>query len=190
MQWDGATQHVLRTRPIEQARWRAARSAGRRPRGSLLSASVALSAGLAIALSNASVPSASARQGLRARAASAVSVKDVGHLRLVKSSGSQLIDEGTATGTIPGKVRIVFVYDGDPTVEAQITISGHGDSLQAHATGRLSSPTSASPSFKGALTITGGGGRYAHAHGNGQLYGVFYRRSYAMTVQTEGTLHY
>jgi hypothetical protein len=149
-----------------------------------------VSAGLAIAVSLAGTPSANARQGLRARAASAVGVKDEGHLRLVKSSGSQLIDEGTATGTIPGKVRIVFVYDGNPMVDAQITIYGHGGSLQAHATGRLSSPTSASPSFRGALTITGGGGRYAHAHGSGQLYGVFYRRSYAMTVQTEGTLRY
>lgn len=101
-----------------------------------------------------------------------------------------MIDEGLATGTIPGKVRIVFVYDGDPTVSAQITIYGHSGTLRAHAIGHLSSPTSPSPSFSGALTITTGDGRYAHAHGDGHLYGVFYRRSYAITVQTEGTLDY
>jgi len=125
-----------------------------------------------------------------ARVAGAVSVKDEGYLRLVKSSGSLLIDEGSAHGTIPGKVRIRFVYDGNPAVTAQITIYGRAGSIQARASGRLSSPTSPSPSFKGTLTISGGSGRYVRAHGGGTLYGVFYRRSYAMTVQTEGTLRY
>jgi hypothetical protein len=124
-----------------------------------------------------------------ATASGRVSVKDEGYLRLVKSSGSLLIDEGSAHGTIPGKVRVRFVYDGNPTVSAQITIYGHAGSIQAHATGHLSSPTDPSPSFKGTLTISGGSGRYLHAHGSGTLYGVFYRRSYAMTVQTEGALH-
>jgi hypothetical protein len=158
---------------------------------------ILLAIGLAVIPALALAPTTSARrsrlgagQSANARAADAENIKDEGRLRLVKSSGSQLIDEGPASGTIPGKVRIVFAYNGDPTVSAQITIYGHGGTLQAHATGHLSSPTSASPSFKGTLTITGGDGRYAHAHGAGQLYGVFYRRSYAITVQTEGTLHY
>lgn len=126
----------------------------------------------------------------RGHSARSISVRDEGRLRLVKSSGSQLIDEGPATGTIPGTARIVFVYNGNPTVSARITINGRGGSIEAHGTGRLSNPSSSSPSFKGALTITAGGGRYARAHGSGQLYGVFYRRSYAITVQTRGTLDY
>jgi hypothetical protein len=134
--------------------------------------------------------SAIASETPSARTASTMYVKDEGRLRLTKSSGSTLIDEGPATGTIPGKVRIVFVYDGNPTVGAQITIYGHSGTIQAHGTGRLSSPASPSPSFKGTLTIAGGAGRYAHASGTGQMYGVFYRRSYALTVQTQGTLRY
>jgi hypothetical protein len=134
--------------------------------------------------------SASATAAWRARAARTVSVKDEGYLHLVRSSGSLLIDEGSAHGTIPGTVNIRFVYDGSPTVSAQITIYSHAGRIQGHGNGRLSSPTSASPSFKGSLTITGGSGRYAHARGGGSFYGVFYRRSYAITVQTEGTLHY
>jgi hypothetical protein len=151
---------------------------------SLLAASV-LACGI---LTGAS--SASAGPTPRASSARTLNVKDEGRLRLVKSSGSQLIDEGPASGTIPGTVRIVFVYDGNPTVSAQITIYGHSGSIQAHGTADLSSPTSASPSFKGTLAIAGGAGRYAHARGSGQLYGVFYRRSYAITVQTQGTLRY
>ncbi|HEV7529193.1 MAG TPA: autotransporter [Solirubrobacteraceae bacterium] len=125
-----------------------------------------------------------------ARIAGSTSVKDAGYLRLVRSSGSLLIDEGRVRGTLPGTVNIRFVYNGNPSVSAQITISAHAGKVQARGSGRLSSPTSASPSFAGTLTITGGSGRYAHARGSGKMFGVFYRRSYAITVQTEGTLHY
>jgi hypothetical protein len=123
-------------------------------------------------------------------AAGSVAVKDEGRLHLVKSSGSVLIDEGSAHGTLPGRLRIRFVYDGEPDVSATITIYAHAGEVSARGSARLSSPTSASPSFKGTLTITGGSGRYAHARGSGSLYGVFYRRSYALVAQTEGTLHY
>jgi len=152
-------------------------------RGSAAAAALAAACGL---LSWLAAPSV----GSPAFAARSLSVKDEGYLRLVKSSGSLLIDEGQAHGTIPGTVRIHFVYDGNPSVSAQITIEGRAGSLQAHASGRLSNPSSASPSFAGTLTISGGSGGYAHASGSGHLYGVFYRRSYAMKVQTEGTLRY
>jgi len=143
-----------------------------------------------IVLGSATLPTASEAVHPRGIAASSISVKDEGRLRLVRSSGSALYDEGAARGTLPGTVKIRFVYDGDPAVTAQITINGHLGTIQARGSGKLSNPSSASPSFKGTLTITGGSGRYAHAHGSGEFYGVFYRRSYAITVQTEGTLHY
>ena len=126
-----------------------------------------------------------------ARAAGSVSVSDESRLHLVRASGSVLSDEGTARGALPGTVRVRFTYDGNPTVSAQITIYARAGTILAHGSGRLSSPTSPSPSFKGALTITGGSGRYAHARGSGEMFGVFYRtRNYAITVQTKGALHY
>jgi hypothetical protein len=125
-----------------------------------------------------------------ARSATTLTVKDEGNLRFVKSSGSTLIDEGHASGTIPGNVRIRFTYNGNPNVSAQITIYGAHGTLQVRASGRLSSPTNPNPSFSGTLTITGGSGRYSHARGTGKLYGVFHRRSYGMIVQTQGTVHY
>jgi hypothetical protein len=126
----------------------------------------------------------------RAHAASTLNVRDEGHLRFVHSSGSTIVDEGSVTGTFPGSVRVRFLYDGEPEVSAQFTITGHGGSVSARATGRLSSPTSATPSFKGRMTITGGTGRYAHVHGSGELFGVYNRRTYALGVQAIAKLPY
>jgi nitrous oxidase accessory protein NosD len=146
-------------------------------------------AGAAAALSLA-VPLSAGAAAPRAHTARSLSVKAEGHLRLVKSSGSLLIDEGPVTGTLPGRVKLHFTYNGSPTVSAQITIYGRYGSISARGSGQLSSPTSSSPSFRGNVVITAGSGRYAHASGSARFYGVFYRRTYAMTVQTEGVLHY
>jgi hypothetical protein len=150
---------------------------------------------LLLTLAVASLPGDAATQawGLRvpvARSARTLKVHDEAHLRFSNSSGSQLIDEGSAWGTLPGKVRLQFTYDGSPTVSAQLTVRGASWSIRAHARGRLSNPTSPSPSFRGSLTITGGSGRYAHARGTGELFGVFNRRNYGLTVQAIGKLTY
>lgn len=50
---------------------------------------------------------------------------------------------------------------------------------------KLKDPTSLTPSFRGALRITSGSGRYNHAHGTGELYGVFHRRDYAIDMQAK-----
>jgi hypothetical protein len=119
-----------------------------------------------------------------------LSVKDEARMHLVRSSGSTLFDEGAATGTIPGKVKVRFLYDGAPTVSARITIYGRSGTIEARCNARLSNPTSPTPSFKGTLILAHASGRYAGAHGSGHIYGVFNRRSYAITVQTEGIVHY
>ena len=133
---------------------------------------------------------ASAARAPVATAARTLNVHDEGRLRYVKSSGSLLYDEGSASGTLPGKVRVHFLYDGSPSVSAQFTIYAGGWSIRGHGSGRLNNPNSTSPSFAGSLTITGGSGRYAHAHGSGRLYGVFDRRNYALIVQALGRLRY
>ncbi len=125
-----------------------------------------------------------------AHGARALSVHDEGRLRFLSSSGSQLIDEGSMSGTLPGRARVRFTYNGSPAVKASFTIYAGGGSIDGRAGGRLSDPTSLSPSFRGALTITGGSGRYAHARGSGEMFGVFYRRGYGLIVQAIGTLRY
>ncbi|MHB8241716.1 MAG: hypothetical protein ACYDHN_06965 [Solirubrobacteraceae bacterium] len=126
----------------------------------------------------------------KAHAAHVLTVHDEGHLHYVKSSGSVIIDEGQVSGTFPGRVQVRFTYTGAPTVGARFTIYGAAGSIRANGSARLSSPTSRSPSFRGSMTITGGSGRYAHIRGGGELYGVYYRRSYGLTVQALGKLPY
>lgn len=117
-------------------------------------------------------------------------VRDEGRLGFVRSSGSVIVDEGRVSGSFAGWVRVRFVYDGEPTVDARFTISGGSGSVSARASARLSSPTSLTPSFRGTMTVTGGSGRYAHVHGGGELYGVYDRRSYGLIVQAVGKLPY
>jgi hypothetical protein len=103
-----------------------------------------------------------------AAAASVLNVRDEGHLRFITSNG-------------------------EPSVSARFTITGHSGSISGKAKGNLSNPTSPDPSFRGAFTITGGSGRYAHIHGTGELFGVFTRRGrnkYGLVVQAIGKLPY
>jgi hypothetical protein len=127
---------------------------------------------------------------LPAHAARVLTVRDEGHLRFVRASGSQLLDEGRVAGSFPGWVKVRFVYNGEPTVSAWFTISASGGSISARASGRLSSPVNPNPSFRGRMSITGGSGRYAHVHGSGEMFGVFSRRSYGLIVQAFARLPY
>lgn len=119
-----------------------------------------------------------------------LNVRDQGTLRFVRASGSLLLDEGRVSGSFPGTVKVHFLYNGEPSVSARFTIAGNGGSISAQGSGRLSSPVSVTPSFRGRMRIIGGTGRYAHIRGDGELFGVFNRRSYALTVQAVGKLPY
>jgi hypothetical protein len=122
--------------------------------------------------------------------ASTLNVRDDGHLRFVTSIGSQLIDEGPATGTVPGRVKVYFNYNGNPHVEAKFTIYGHSGSISGRGKATLNNPTSPAPSYRGAFSVTGGTGAYRKIHGSGELFGVFTRRGYGLVVQTIGKLPY
>lgn len=128
--------------------------------------------------------------GAPASASRVLNISDKGSLRFVRASGSLLLDEGRVTGTFPGSVKVRFLYNGEPNVSARFTITGNGGSISARGTGRLSSPVSVAPSFRGRMQITGGTGRYEHIRGSGELFGVFNRRNYALTVQAVGKLPY
>jgi hypothetical protein len=128
-----------------------------------------------------------ATRTLRAHAAQAMKATDTAHLRYVSASGSLLFEEGRASGTLPGSMRVHF--DLAATLSGSFTIytprgsiSGRGEATP-HGSGVYES-------FAGWLAVTGGTGRYRHARGRTGLYGTFDRDTYALTVQTTGTLSY
>lgn len=126
---------------------------------------------------------------LAAHAARALKATDEAHMRYIKhrSSSTRLYEEGTAHGTLPGSMRAYCSLGA--TFSASFTIYTNGGSINGHGT---ATPHGGGlyESFAGTLTVTGGTGRYTHAHGHAGLYGTFNRRTYALTVQTTGSLSY
>jgi hypothetical protein len=108
-------------------------------------------------------------------------------LRYVRSSGSTLIEEGPVSGGISGHMRAMLSLGATFTGSFRFytkagEMRGHG-TAHPHGSGRYES-------FAGTDVMTGGTGRYAHVHGHGSMYGIFDRKTYDVTIQTRGMLHY
>jgi hypothetical protein len=132
---------------------------------------------------------AGGNRSTEASASRTMAATDEAHLVPIESSGSLLVEEGPAAGTLPGKVKVRF--DVGPIVLAYFTITtshGHGV-VRGRGSGRLRS-AGAYSTFGGTLRISSGTGRYSHVRGSGGLYGAINRRTEAMTVQTTGTIAY
>jgi len=139
------------------------------------------------AVSMSAAVSALARHQPAARAARSLNGTATAHLHLIKPNGTQLYEEGPVTGSLPGSMRAVV--DTGKVFTGSFTIYTHGGSIHGrgsatpHGLGRFQS-------FSGTITITGGSGRYIHAHGRAGLYGTFDRRTYALVIQTTGRFQY
>jgi hypothetical protein len=161
----------------------------RRGIGGRLAGACAALALTAVSANVASVAAQIPARPIAARAARTVSVNDTGHLKRLHASGEIFIEEGTISGTLPGTAQVRL--DVGEQITATFTIRvDRRDSITG--TGRATPTSSARyTSFAGTLTVTGGTGRYAHAHGTGKLYGALERKSDNLSVQTrEGTLDY
>ena len=138
-------------------------------------------------LLGAAVPSQALRT--RAWAARVLNATDNGHLRYNArgSEGSLLLEEGSVSGALPGRMRAHMNVGA--TFSGSFVLYTSGGSIKGHG---VAKPTGSGryESFRGSLTVTGGTGRYVHAHGQAGLYGVFDRKTYGLTVQTTGRLSY
>jgi hypothetical protein len=122
-----------------------------------------------------------------ALAARALKAADTAHLHYVSASGSLLYEEGGASGTLPGSMRVHF--DVGSTFTGSFTIYTRGGTIKGRGTATPHG-SGVYESFAGSLVVSGGSGRYAHAHGRAGLYGTFDRDTYSLLVQTSGTLLY
>jgi len=84
---------------------------------------------------------------------------------------------------VRANLDIGSAFTGSFTIVTRFgSISGDGTAA-LHGSGRYES-------FAGSMVVTGGSGRYAHARGHAGLFGTFDRRTYAVVIQTTGTLTY
>lgn len=144
------------------------------------------SACAAVTATGAATPAHSARKP-RARAAHTLKASDTAHLRYLSASGSLLYEEGSAKGALPGQMRARVNVSA--TFTGRFTIYARGGSITGHGTATPHG-SGTYESFAGSLAVTGGSGRYTHAHGRAGLYGTFNRNTYGFVVQTTGTLVY
>jgi hypothetical protein len=125
----------------------------------------------------------------KAHRARSLKATDEAHMHYVKhkSTSSRLYEEGTAHGTLPGRMRIYARLGA--TFTARFTLYTKHGHIYGHGT---AAPHGGGlyESFAGTIIVTGGTKRYKHAHGHAKLYGTFNRRTYALTVQTAGSLSY
>lgn len=146
-----------------------------------------LTVAVSVCVTGVSVSSANVAGTPVAHTARALSGTVRAALHLVKPNGSLLIEEGSVSdrlhGTAWGAVNMGATFRGTFTLRVHGgSISGSGRATPRGA-GRYQS-------FSGVFTATGGAGLYAHIHGHSGLYGVFDRRTDAVTIQTQGTLYY
>lgn len=124
-----------------------------------------------------------------ARLARTLNGADVAHLYLVRQyEGEVLYEKGKATGALPGEMRAkITVQPGVLKGECTIYTGGSSITGEGHATAQGAGRYQ---SFRGTLVITKGTGRYKGIHGRAGLYGTFDTRTFALVVQTTGTLSY
>lgn len=150
-----------------------------------IASSIALAAQAGTAAS--AQPYAWAKARPRARIAAALRASDRAQLRYRGAVGEEVYETGSASGTLPGSMRVHMVFAA--TFSGHFTIYTRGGSIDGHGSARPHGG-GVYESFAGTLVVTSGTGRYRHAHGRAALYGTFNRDDYALSVQTAGTLRY
>jgi hypothetical protein len=124
-----------------------------------------------------------------ARSSRTLNASDTAHLKYNPkySEGATLVEEGSASGSLPGKMRARMKIEG--TFSGTFVLTTNGGTIKGHGVAKPSG-SGRYESFRGSLVVTGGTGRFARAHGTAGLYGVFDRVKYQVTVQTTGSISY
>jgi hypothetical protein len=124
--------------------------------------------------------------GSTAQVARTVSINDTAHLHRTSSHGFNLYESGSASGSLSGSLSLHLDVVSTNRVTAQLTFHPRGGSVNASASGNYRT-NGGTASFSGTLSVTGGSGSYAHAHGSGLSFsGTIQRSNDAVTVHVSG----
>jgi len=115
-------------------------------------------------------------------------VRDAAKMHLLNANGNTWIEEGRATGTLPGTAHVTLSFNGSTTT-SNFTFHLSGGSISGHGRAKIHSGNGRYESFGGSATIIGGTGRYVHISGKGGFYGVVDRTNSNAEVQVIGNLH-
>jgi hypothetical protein len=118
-----------------------------------------------------------------------LNLTDTARLHLTRKNGNVIYESGTATGTLPGRVKARFVT-GITKVTGTVTFYPYsGGSLTMTAVGY---PKSASTITRvtGNLAVRRGTGRFRNALGSGTFSGTANRRTWAITVNARARITY
>jgi hypothetical protein len=117
-----------------------------------------------------------------------ISLNETGRLHLTSKHGFTLNEEGSAVGTIRGKIYLHLKIVSTNRVTAEVSIYPSGGSLTGYAAAAYH-VAGATASFSGSMSIARGTGRYRHAHGSGLGFnGTIKRSTDAVTVYLTGKM--
>lgn len=147
-----------------------------------------IAAGGALAALGTGAASALAASG-NARAARTISLNESGNLHKTGAHhGFHIDEEGSASGTIKGKIYIHLNITSTNRVTAEVNIYPSGGSLSGSGTAAYST-NGGQATFSGTLSISRGTGSYAGAHASGLKFtGTIQRSNDATTVHLSGSL--
>lgn len=131
---------------------------------------------------------ADASPAATARAARTFSLSETGHLHLTSHHSFTFNEQGTASGTISGRIYIHLTVTSTNHVSAEVNIYPSGGSLTGKASAAYRS-AGAVASFNGTMTVLRGTGSYSHAKGSGLSFtGTIQRSNDAVTVHVNGRM--
>ncbi len=126
--------------------------------------------------------------GPKAFAARALSLNEVGHLRLTSHHGFRLNEKGSASGVIRGTIYIHLDVVSTNRVTAEVNIYPSGGSLTGNAMASYH-VAGATAHFSGTMSIARGTGSFSRAHGSGLGFsGTIRRTDDAVTVYLSGRM--
>jgi hypothetical protein len=130
----------------------------------------------------------SSANGPLAVATRSMSLNETGRLHLTSKHGFTLNEEGSATGTIRGKIYLHLRIVSTNRVRAEVSIYPSGGSLTGYAAAAYH-VVGATASFSGSMSIARGTGRYRRAHASGLGFkGTIRRSNDAVTVSLTGNM--